>query len=475
LTVTGDSRTGLGPLGRRLLVAFVIVALSSVIVLTLAALIGTARGLTAGEDAQRQSVVTATASAAADAYRTAGNWGSADLTRVRDIAAAAGAGVVVRDANGTVVSTETAMVQGNGMQGNGQQGGGQGSGQGGQGAGRGGIVAPVVVDGTEVGTVRVGFGSPSTSTAQSIAWTWILAAAVVALIVAFAVAWYVSRRISRPLVRLSNVARSFAAGDHAVRASAEDIAAPGELGELARAFDTTAGDVARSELTRRRMAADIAHELRTPLAALQAGLEELRDGLVEPDGARLSALHDQSLRLGRVVNDLAELSAAETAALTLHRGRVDVGVLVVDAVSAARPALDAAGVRVIVNVASGVVVDGDADRLHQAVGNLLANAARYCREGDSVTVTVASGEGLAVIRLADTGPGIAQVDLPHVFDRLWRGSADTEVAGSGIGLAVVRELVTAHGGTVDAVSDGPTGAVFTIRIPLAAMTPRPPA
>jgi two-component system sensor histidine kinase BaeS len=469
--VTANPPSGLGPLGRRLLAAFVLVALSSVLVLTVAALIGTARGLTAGEDAQRHSVVTATASAAADAYRAAGDWGSADLTRVRDIAAAAGAGVVVRDASGAVVSTETGMMQGSGMQGSGQQGGGQG----GQGAGRGGVIAPVVVDGAEVGSVRLGFGSPSTSTAQSIAWTWILAAAIVALIVAFAVAWYVSRRISRPLFRLSSVARSFAAGDHAVRASAADVAAPGELGELARAFDTTAGEVARSELTRRRMAADIAHELRTPLAALQAGLEELRDGLVEPDAARLSALHDQSLRLGRVVNDLAELSAAETAALTLHRGRVDVGVLVADAVSAARPALDAAGVRVVVNVASGVVVDGDADRLHQAVGNLLANAARYCREGDSVAVSVATGEGLAVIRFADTGPGIAEADLPHIFDRLWRGSADTEVAGSGIGLAVVRELVTAHGGTVDAVSDGFTGTVFTIRIPLSTTSPGPPA
>jgi two-component system sensor histidine kinase BaeS len=353
------------------------------------------------------------------------------------------------------------MMQGNGMMGNGGQG------TGGQGAGRGGVTAPVVVDGATVGTVRLGFGAPASSTAQSIAWTWIAMAAIVALLVAFGVAWYVSRRISLPLFRLSTVARSFAAGDHAVRASAADVAAPGELGELARAFDTTAGEVARSEQTRRRMAADIAHELRTPLAALQAGLEELRDGYVEPDAARLTALHEQSMRLGRVVNDLAELSAAETAALTLHRHRLDVSVLVEDAVAAARPALDAAGIKTVVDVHRDVEVAGDADRLHQAVGNLLANAARYCRPGDRVQVSVLSESSSAVVRVADNGPGIRPQDVPHVFDRLWRGSADVDSGGSGIGLAVVRELVAAHGGTVEAFSDGVSGSTFTIRLPLA--------
>lgn len=458
---------GLGPLGRRLLVAFVVVALSSVVVLTVAALIGTARGLTAGEEAQRQAAADATAVAAARAFEVADGWAGADLTRAVDVAAAAGAGLVVRDAAGATVTTQVGNgmpgngMQGNGMQGNGMQGGAQPA------AGRGAVTAPVVVEGAEVGSVRLGFGSPTTGTAQSIAWAWIGVAAVIALVVAFAVAWYVTRRISRPLLHLSSVARSFAAGDHAVRASAEDVAAPGELGDLARAFDTTAGDVARSEQTRRRMAADIAHELRTPLAALQAGLEELRDGLVDADSARLSALHEQSLRLGRVVNDLAELSAAETAALTLHRSRVDIGSLAAAAVRAARPALDAAGVAVHVEAQDGVFVDGDADRLHQAVGNLLANTARYCREGDEVSVTVTTADGQAVVRVADSGPGIPPEDLPSVFDRLWRGSADSDIAGSGIGLAVVRELVTAHGGTVEVASDGASGTTFTIRLPLA--------
>jgi two-component system sensor histidine kinase BaeS len=333
------------------------------------------------------------------------------------------------------------------------------------GSGRGGIVEPVVVDGLTVGSVRLGFGSPSTATAQNIAWTWIIVAALVSLAVAIVMALYVSRRISRPLARLSSVARSFAAGDRAARADPADASAPGELGEIARSFDASADEVVRSEQARQRMAADVAHELRTPLAALQAGLEELRDGLVEPEPARLAALHAQSVRLGRVVDDLSHLSAAESAALTLRRQRVDLGLLVTEAVSASRPSLDAAGISVTVDVPAGIAVNGDADRLHQAVGNVLANAARHCRAGDSVAVGVAADGSRALVTIADTGPGIAPEDLPHVFDRLWRGSADSDAAGSGIGLAVVRELVVAHGGTVEATSDGMSGTTFVLSLP----------
>jgi two-component system sensor histidine kinase BaeS len=433
-------------LGRRLLAAFVLVALSSILVLTVAALIGTTRGVSAGEDAQRQAVAEAVAVATADAYTAAGGWDGADLSQAEAMAAAAGAGLTVRD---TADRSMTSSGMGNGN----------------PGMGRGGVVADVVVDGGVVGSVRLGFGTPMTSTAQTVAWTWILLAAVVALLVALAMAWYVSGRITRPLVRLTEVTRSFAAGNRDARSEPADAAAPGELGELARAFDSTAADVARSERTRQQMAADVAHELRTPLAALQAGLEELRDGLVEPDQERLDALHAQSVRLGRVVNDLAALSAAETAALSLHREPLDVGALVEDAVSAARAAMEGAGLSVTTTLAPDVIVDGDPDRLHQAVGNLLSNAARYCRPGDVVAVSVSASTDDAVVTVADTGPGIAPGDVERVFDRLWRGSADRDGAGSGIGLAVVRELVVAHGGTVSAASDGRSGATFVIRLP----------
>jgi two-component system sensor histidine kinase BaeS len=280
-------------------------------------------------------------------------------------------------------------------------------------------------------------------------------------------AWFVTGRIARPLARLAGTARAFAAGDRSARSAPADSAAPGELGELARAFDLTAEQVERSELVRRRMAADLAHELRTPLAALQAGLEELRDGLVEPDAVRLTALHGQSLRVGRVVEDLAELASAETASLSLRRTPVDLAQVATDAVAAACPAIDAAGLRVETRLAAGAVVHGDSDRLHQVVGNLLVNTARHCRPGDVVSVSVGRTETDAMLAVSDTGPGIAEADLPFVFDRLWRGRADRDSAGSGIGLAVVRELVAAHGGQVRVESDGRHGTTFTVVLPLA--------
>ena len=455
-TVTGEGRHGLGPLGRRLLAAFVLVALSSVVVLTVAALIGTSRGLTAGEDAQREAVTASVAAEVANAYQQAGGWAGADLGPAFGLASSAGAGLTIRDSQGQPVTGAMGMMPGGGA----------------MGAGRGAVSADIVVDGTTVGSVRLGFGSPSTSTAQNIAWTWILIAAVVALVVAFVVAWYVSGWIAGPLVRLSAVARAFAAGDRRARSAPADAAAPGELGDLARAFDATADDVVRSEQTRRRMSADVAHELRTPLAALQAGLEELRDGLVPPDEARLASLHAQSVRLSRVVDDLAELSAAETAVLSMQRIRVDVSALARDAVSAARPAVEAAGIAVDLGVEPEGIVVGDPDRLHQVVGNLLANTVRYCRAGDSVQVAVRVTDTEVVLSVADTGPGIDPSDLPRVFDRLWRGSADRDGAGTGIGLAVVRELVTAHGGLAEVDSDGRSGTTFTIRLPRAGSADR---
>jgi two-component system sensor histidine kinase BaeS len=118
-----------------------------------------------------------------------------------------------------------------------------------------------------------------------------------------------------------------------------------------------------------------------------------------------------------------------------------------------------------------VIVAADADRVHQAVVNLLANTARYCRPGDTVSVRAFASGGDAVLQVADTGPGIAPADLPHVFERLWRGTTSGAVAGSGIGLAVVQELITAHAGTVDVDSSPGHGATFTIRLPLLAHAP----
>jgi two-component system sensor histidine kinase BaeS len=238
------------------------------------------------------------------------------------------------------------------------------------------------------------------------------------------------------------------------------------------------------------MAADVAHELRTPLAALQAGLEEVRDGLVSVEGSTLARLHDQSLRLGRIVEDLAELSSAEAATLSMQLSPVDLGEVVAAEVEARQAQLRAAGLIIHRELATACVVDADPARLHQIVGNLLQNCARHCRPGDKVNVRVECIDAVdkqsgSVVRMTvtDTGPGIAPEDLPRVFTRFWRapaahgwaeaGSEDpgepavTATPGSGLGLAVVQSLIHAHRGTISVTSVERHGTTVTVDLPAA--------
>ncbi|MDC2960206.1 HAMP domain-containing sensor histidine kinase [Streptomyces gilvifuscus] len=461
---------GLGPLGRRLFAAFAVVALASVALLTAAALVGAGRGLGSAHQADRQRTATRTAAAAADAYRAAGDWSTADLSTARSIAAGAGAVLTLRDAEGEMMSGGSG--DGSGTDPGSGSGGehdhgmtGSGLGQHGQGSGPG-ASASVVVDGRTVGSVHLVFPAGSGSAGLSVAWGWVAAAAAGALTLALAVSWFVTRRLTAPVVRVAATARALAAGDRAARTHVD---APGELGELAAAFDAMADDVSHAEQARHRLAADVAHELRTPLASLQAGLEELRDGYADPSVRRLASLHDQALRLGRIVGDLGELAEAESARVSLHPTEVDLTALTLAAVAEREAELRTAGLTVrTVPGPAPLPVRGDADRLHQALGNLLSNTARHCRPGDTVTVTTSATPTEAVVEVADTGPGIPADELPHVFDRLWRGARARAGGGSGIGLAVVKELVTAHGGTVAAASGPEGGTRMTLRLPIAA-------
>jgi two-component system, OmpR family, sensor histidine kinase BaeS len=449
--VTGERKTIRG----RLFAAFLLVALSSVAVLTAAALAGTGRGLAVAESAERDRAATRAAEEVAIAYRRVGGLTGLDLTSAASVAAGAGAHLVVLDERGRVVS-------------------GLGHGHGGSGMGAMSVAdhaeAPVVVGGTAVGSVRLTFAATAGSAARDVTWLWIALAAATALAVAIAASWFVSRRITDPLARLAGAARAFAAGDRTARAR---VRAPGELGTLGTAFDTMAEAVAGAERHRRDLTADVAHELRTPLAALRAGLEELRDGLAPADPRRLTDLHDQALRLGRVVDDLAELAAAEAAALSLQPADVDLAALTHAVLGAHAAQLRAAGLDVHTELASGVIVRTDPDRLHQALGNIVANAARFSRPGDRLTVRAGLVNGTPTVSVADTGPGIPEDELPHVFDRMWRGRGSATIAGSGIGLAVVRELVTAHLGTVTAESGPAEGTTITIRLPGRKSLPQP--
>ena len=343
------------------------------------------------------------------------------------------------------------------------------------------VTVPVVVDGQQVGTARLTFPSAMSSAlaetrAALLRAVWIGAA--LAALLATVAAVFVSRRMTRPVVALTAATRAFAAGDP----DADRLVrpGPGELGEVGRAFTAMAASVRRQDELRRTVVADVAHELRTPVTILRGQTEQLLDGIAEPTPARLVSLHDEVLRLQRLTDDLATLSAADAAGLALHLEPIDLAALARQAVEAMQASFDDAELHTSVDAGTAVIVDADPARLTQVITNLLTNAAKFTPPGGTVTVTVRTEGPDALVEVADTGPGIPAEELPHLFERFWRGRAAGSRAGTGIGLAVVHALVSAHGGTVTADSrattggtggsaslGGPgTGARFTLRLPV---------
>ena len=294
-----------------------------------------------------------------------------------------------------------------------------------------------------------------------------------ALLTAAAVSLLVTRRLSRPIHALGAAAAQVAAGDYTAR-----VPPPGlgpELDTLASAFNAMATTLAATEAARRRLLADAAHELRTPLATLDAYLEGLADGVRAPGQETWDVLAGQTARLRRLADDIALVSRAEEGQLPLHPVPISPNGLVIAAVQAARPGYDHRGVELATRLAPRLPrLTADPDRLAQVLAGLLSNALRHTPPGGQVTVGTELAGPDVTITVADTGDGIAAGHLPHIFERFYRADTarDRAHGGSGIGLTIARALITAHGGTLTAASDGPgTGARFTITLPAARSAP----
>jgi signal transduction histidine kinase len=329
------------------------------------------------------------------------------------------------------------------------------------------VTVPVVVDGELVGTVTLrfpeGLGVAERDFESRLRWMVMIAAAM-ATALAITVALFVARRVGGPVDRLIGAVRRIETGDLSARA--KSAGAPGELGELASSFDRMAAALAREDELRRVLVADVAHEIRTPVTILQASLEQMVDGSVEAEPRTLSSLHDEVLRLGRVVADLESLAQAQAARLEMRVHPVDLAGLAREALGRLEPAFGDAELQAERDLAP-VTVMGDPARLQQVVTNLLTNALKFTPAGGRVLVSVDRWDGQARLQVEDTGPGIPAEELDHVFDRFWRGAAGRSAGGSGVGLAVVAELVRAHGGRVEVTSSPGHGARFTVLLPRA--------
>jgi two-component system, OmpR family, sensor histidine kinase BaeS len=447
--VPGPAGTRGGTLGLRLALAFLGVALAAVALLAGLTAAFAAADVSALSVQQRTDLARAVAFAAGAAWDRNNTWSSADLSLVLDQASGTGTAVQIRDQAGHVVVTSKGFAQASGPQQN----------------------PPITVRGQRVGTAVVRSTGSGLGAADRVLKTALLraiaGAAGLAALLALLTGLAVARRITRPVTRLIAATRAMAGGDRAARVG--EIRTAGELRELAAAFDQMAGTLDRQEQIRRNLVADVAHELRTPIAILQAGHEALLDGVAEPTPAELSSLRDEVLRLARMVGDLQTLAAADAAALNLARQPADLAELAAAAADSLARRFEAAGLTLDRQLAASPVL-ADPHWLHQVITNLLTNALKFTPAGGRVTITTQTTGGEAVLRVTDTGTGIPAGELPRIFDRFFRGQQASQISGSGIGLAVAAEVAQAHGGRLTASSEleGPgRGTQLTLVLPAA--------
>jgi two-component system sensor histidine kinase BaeS len=435
----------------RLALAFLGVALAAVALIAVLTAVFSAADVSSLASRQREDAAAAFAVAAGSSWEQNHGWVSSDLIPIIDLAEQFGVQLQVRVAAGHVVAATSGFAPVHGATDS----------------------APVLVSGHRVGSVLAGLTASGLGAADAVLRTALLRAiagtAGLAALLALLTGLGVARRITRPVARLISVTRAMAGGDRSVRAGA--IRGPGELRELAAAFDQMADTLDHEDKIRRDLVASVAHELRTPVAVLQAGHEALLDGVIEPGPDELGSLRDEVVRLARMVDDLQTMAAADAAVLRLARERRDLARIAAAAADSLARRFEAAGVT-LNRLLDPAPVMADERWMHQVVTNLLGNALKFTPAGGTVTIrtgrtaTAQAGSG-SVLEVADTGAGIPADELPRIFDRFWRGQAAAQTSGSGIGLAIAAELTMAHGGTLTADSTPGKGTRLTLTLPAA--------
>jgi signal transduction histidine kinase len=288
-----------------------------------------------------------------------------------------------------------------------------------------------------------------------------------AVVTTLAVSWFVTRRLTRPIAATAAAATRIAGGDYDARVPPSRLGA--EFGLLDNAFNRMAATLHGTERRRRELLADLAHELRTPLATLDSFLEGIEDGVIPTTADTWHTLREQTTRLRRLVDDLDAVSRAEERQLNLQPHPVDVDDIVDDAVRAAAAAFTDKGITLHHRPSpTPAHATADPDRLREVLDNLLRNALRHTPSGGTVTVTTLAHARNLEVTVSDTGEGITAEHLPQVFDRFYRAdpARSRATGGSGIGLTIACALARAHNGDLTAHSDGAGhGATFTLTLP----------
>jgi signal transduction histidine kinase len=331
--------------------------------------------------------------------------------------------------------------------------------------------AKIVVDGEVVGQVKVWVHGSETvlrqtdQTFRDDSYRAIIFASVVAIVLASCVGFVFSQRLTNPIKRITKVANTIKGGDLTARTN---MKGSNEIERLGETFDAMAESIENDRVLERRLTTDVAHELRTPLMAIQSTVEAMVDGVFVADKDRLETVNSEVERLSRLVDALLRLSRLESRTSPIKRELVDVSEVIAGIVATHEAFVSDSGLTLSFESDDEVCVLGDADMIRQAVANLISNAVRYTPEGGSIVVSVRKGDLMAIISVQDTGIGLSPDEAKMVFSRFWRADAgrNREYGGLGVGLTVVKEIVDRHGGWVRVEGKKNEGAKFTVYIPL---------
>lgn len=302
---------------------------------------------------------------------------------------------------------------------------------------------------------------------------WIWVTGIITAIMAALIGLLISKRITAPLKELASAAKEISRGDLGQRV---DIESEDEIGELATSFNSMAKNLDKNNQLRRRLLADVVHELKTPLTVVRGNLEAMMDGVIEPNQKKLAAVHTETLLLSRLLDDLRDLSLAEEGQLKLKTQSENIGYIIRKVVEMFRPRANEESKHLEVDLTEDLpAVLADRDRVSQVLYNLIANAFQYTSEGDHIRISAHLDRSIAggadnpvvLVSVEDTGEGISGEDLPYVFDHFYRVDESRARAsgGSGIGLAIVKHLIEAHGGRVWAKSETGEGSTFFFSLP----------
>ncbi len=274
---------------------------------------------------------------------------------------------------------------------------------------------------------------------------------------AIVLSFLLSRKLTRPIERLSSAAQAISEGDLRTRV---DGSGDDEIGKLGESFNKMARNLEGLETLRKRMITNVAHELRTPLGGIRGQIEGMLDGLIPMDIEHLQSINEEVARLRKILEGIEDVAQAEASAFTLSRQRLEVRPFLKNIIDRYCNVFGGKGIQIGLICSESLTAYADPDKLSQVLINLLDNSVRAMQSGGRISVKAWRDKGALTIEVSDTGQGIRPDDLPFVFERFYTTSKE----GLGLGLAIARELVQAHGGTIEAKSEYGKGATFTVRL-----------